>query len=388
MKIIAISNQIPQQNKKGDQLVSFQRLNYMVKAGYCIDLICFESKNIKEDNKARQNLEKIGVTVHFIKLSVLEIAFNLCKALFNNSLPLQCAIFKSNEFSKKIKKIYEIKKIDAIYCVMIRVAPNIDWYKGKLFFEMIDSLGLNFHRRLQKSRGLKKWILKKEQERVSIYEKKLADKSYCSFVVSSIDQKNIGSSKVKVIPLGVNVIKKPRIIKKRPSIIFTGNMFYQPNIDAVTWFVKYCWSDILTEQPEAQFLIVGQNPSSTILSFSKKNSSIKVTGRVPSVIDLLNEATVAVAPMQSGSGMQIKILEAMACAIPIVCTTLGIGDIQATSGKEVLIEDNAKGFSKKVIDMIKSKKENYRIGKNGQNYIDKNHSWKNLNKIFLNFMNE
>lgn len=387
MKIIAISNQIPQEKKKGDQLLAFQHLNYMVNQGYSIDLICFQSKNLDEDNKVMQELEKKGIKVHFIKFSVLEIAFNLCKSLLNNSLPLQCALFKSNEFSKKIKKIYKIKKVDAIYCVMIRVAPNIDWYEGKLFVEMIDSMGLNLHSRIQKTRGLKRWILKKEQEKVTIYEKKLADKSYCSFVVSSIDKNYIGSSKVKVIPLGVNVNKKPRIIKKRPSVIFTGNMFYQPNIDAVTWFVKYCWSDILTEQPQAQFLIVGQNPSSTILSLPKKNSSIKVTGRVPSVTDLLNEATVAVAPMQSGSGMQNKILEAMACAIPVVCTTLGVGDIRAIPGKEVLVEDTAKGFSKKVIDIIKLKKQNYVIGKNGQNYINQNHNWENLNKIFLKSMN-
>jgi len=270
---------------------------------------------------------------------------------------------------------------------MIRVAPNIDWYKGKLFVELIDSMGLNFHRRIQKTRGLKRWILKKEQERVSKYEKKLADKSYCSFVVSSIDQNNIGSSKVKVIPLGVNISGKQRIIRKKPSVIFTGNMFYQPNIDAITWFVKHCWSDILSEQSQAELLIVGQNPSSTILAISKKYSSIKVTGKVPSVIDLLNEATVAVAPMQSGSGMQIKILEAMACAVPIICTTLGVGDIKAIPGKEVLIVDTANEFSKKVIDMIKSKKQNYVIGKNAQNYINQNHSWENLNKIFIKFIN-
>lgn len=386
MKIIAIANLIPAKNKNGAQLVSYQRLNRMSELGYSIDLVCFKSKNQKDDHKAKQILEKKGIHVHFISINIYEAFFNLLKAFIINGLPLQCALFKSKKFTKKIKDILRIKKIEAIYCVMIRVTPNISWYKGKLLIEMIDSMGLNFLRRYKTAKGLKKWIFKKEQEKVSIYEKKLADKSHCSFVVSDIDRKHINSLKIKVIPLGVNVSNKNRKVRIKPVIIFTGNMYYQPNIDAVTWFTKNCWPKILQEEQQAKFFIVGNNPSTSILSISKKYSSIKVMGNVPSIIDKLNKATVAIAPMQSGSGMQIKILEAMSCAIPVVTSNIGLGDLKAVPGKDLLIAKTADDFSKKVISLIQSRKYNELIGSKGQKYILQNHNWDYHNQKFISFI--
>ena len=266
---------------------------------------------------------------------------------------------------------------------MIRVAPNINWYNGKLILEMVDSMGLNFLRRFHIAKGFKKWIFKREQIKVSNYEKSLADRSYRSFVVSSIDQKKINSRKVQVAPLGVKIFKKFRKTVKKPIIVFSGNMFYQPNIDAITWFVKYCWSNILIQLPKAEFLIVGSNPTLEITAIEKKYPSIKVTGRVNSVFEVLNKASVSIAPMQSGSGMQFKILEAMACAVPVVCTSIGIGDIKAIEDKDVIVTDTPNDFAQKVVDIVKSQRQNDRIGKNGQLYVYKNHNWKKLNEKFV-----
>lgn len=387
MNIIAISNRVPALNKTGDQIVSFYRLNYLAKLGHSIDVVCFQSINIKDDNLAKQILKKKGIHVHFIQLNIFESILNLTKAMFNKDLPFQCAFFKSKKFSNKVKVLFKNKKIHSIYCVMIRVAPNIDWYQGKLLVEMIDSMGLNFLRRSKMTKGLKKWILKKEQKKASNYEKNLADRSYRSFVVSSIDQKKIASSNLRVLPLGVNIFNKKRKISKNPIIIFSGNMFYQPNVDAILWFVKHCWSNILKEEPKTKLLIVGSNPAANIILLANKYSSINITGRVPSVFNILNKATVSIAPMQSGSGMQIKILEAMACAIPVVCSTIGIGDIRAKVNKDLLVADTGKDFSQKVIYMIRSMQQNRIIGKNGQLYVAEKHGWENLNQKFINLCN-
>ena len=389
MKIIAISNLIPSENKNGAQLVSFYRLICMTKLNYSINLVCFHSKDKKDDYKAKQILEKNGICVHFITWNIFEAAFNFLRSFITKDLPLQCALFKSNKFSKKIKEIFKNKKIDIIYSVMIRVMPNISntyCYNKKLVIEMIDSLGLNFLRSYQTTKGLKKWIFKKEQKKVSIYEKTLADKSYCTFVSSAIDKKEIGSLKIKVIPNGVKIFNKQRKVRKKPIIVFSGNMYYRPNIEAIIWFIKYCWDNILQVEPQSQLLIVGNNPSSAIISVTKKYPSIKVTGKVLSVVNILSQATVAIAPMQSGSGIQNKILEAMSCAVPVVTTNIGFGDLKAVIDKDLFVEDNANNFAKKVIYLIKSIKQNMVIGKNGQKYVRRHHNWEILNKTFIDFL--
>jgi len=387
MKLIAITARIPILNSKGDQLIAYNRIIHLAKIGHKIELICFGSNKKIENRKAKEILEKNGINVHLIKWNFFEAFFNILKSFLFDTLPLQCAFYKSKKLSKKIKHIYQNNQIDLIYCVMIRVVPNIEWYKGKLLIDVIDSMGLNFLRRYKKKKSLMKWILKKEKESVSKYEKNIINKSYISFVVSSVDQKYIGSKNVKVLPIGVNIYGRKRKINKDPILIFTGNMSYDSNIESIIWFIKYCWSNILIKEPKSKLYVVGNNPSAALKSISKKFQSIIITGKVISIYKYINKATVAIAPMQSGSGMQNKILEAMACGIPVVSTSLGVGDIKAVKNRDLLVADDPKSFSDKVVLMIKSKDLNHEIGNNGLKHVEINHNWESINNTFVKLSN-
>jgi glycosyltransferase involved in cell wall biosynthesis len=386
MKIIAISSGIPSIGQRGYQVTSFFRLIHLANLGHSIKLVCFGNLKKNKDYKAKRILEKKGIQVHFVQWNILESAWNLLKAIFQSSMPFQCALYRSAKFSKTINQLFESTRADSIYCVMIRIAVNISWFKGKLFVEMVDSMGLNFLRRSYLIKGPKRWIFNIEQKRVSKFEKELADRSKHSFVVSNIDKKKISSIKVNTIPIGIDIksFDKPRKTKKNPVIIFSGNMFYQPNIDAILWFVKNCWLYILDNEPSAKLYIVGNKPHYKIILLKKKYPSIVITGHVSSMANMLNKATVAIAPMQSGSGMQIKILEAMASSVPVVSTTIGLGDIKAVADKDLLIADEPLDFSQQVFKLLKSKNQNRTLGKNGQKYVSLNHDFNILNKRFSN----
>ncbi|WON82830.1 glycosyltransferase [Chromobacterium haemolyticum] len=174
--------------------------------------------------------------------------------------------------------------------------------------------------------------------------------------MSSIDADFICSKNIDVIPLGV-AIQRPlneRVRSFPPVVSFTGNMNYQPNVDAVLWFVQHCWKEIKKESPGVRLVVAGNEPQLSIKTLSDDDPSIMVTGRVPSIADILNKSTVAVAPMRSGSGMQFKILEAMACGVPVVATTLGLGDISAINGQDIIIADNPNDFARQVVRLIKN----------------------------------
>jgi glycosyltransferase involved in cell wall biosynthesis len=91
----------------------------------------------------------------------------------------------------------------------------------------------------------------------------------------------------------------------------------------------------------------------------------------------LCKANIAIAPMQSGSGMQNKILEAMAVKVPVITSTLGLGDLKAKIGKDLLIADSADMFIRQII-YLKNTKHQQEIGYNGYKYVLENHSWKNI----------
>lgn len=102
-------------------------------------------------------------------------------------------------------------------------------------------------------------------------------------------------------------------------IVFTGEMNYKPNVDAVLWFVAEVWPHVLQQQPAATFVIVGRNPVPAIRALAQQQN-IEVTGRVEDVRPWLGSAALVVAPMQLGRGIKNKVLEAMAMAKPIVAT--------------------------------------------------------------------
>jgi len=191
--------------------------------------------------------------------------------------------------------------------------------------------------------------------------------------VSPIDAKASGSRKTLVLPLGVEV-HPPVEPCQRPIVVFSGNMGYSPNIIAAEWFVRNCWAAVREAVPNATFRVLGGNPGPSILEM-RNIPGVEILGHVDNMMSAISEAAVSVAPMQSGSGMQFKILEAMACGLPVVATSLGLGAIRATSGTEVLIADDKEMFSKTVINLLRNPNLRATIGGYARSFVETFHTW-------------
>lgn len=384
MKILAISGRIPAIDKNGDQVISYFRLRHLARDNR-IELICFGDRANDEDLKATRVLEEAGIVVHLVPWNRALAALQVLRAIPDGGMPFQCAYFRSSQFRKTYQQVFGRFAPDALYAVMIRILPNAADYQGHLFVDMVDSMGLNFGRRASMETGLKGWMLGIEARRVAAYEKKIAERADRCFVVSSIDQQAIGSDHVGVLPLGIDVqrFNKPAAPAKEPLIAFTGNMFYQPNVDAILWFAEHCWPAIKAAVPGVRIVVVGNRPQPSVVALGKQDPAIDVMGRVPSVADVLKTAAVAVAPMRSGSGMQFKILEAMACGIPVVATTIGKGDIGCAAGADILVSDTGAEFARQVVALLQSPALRQQIGDAGFRYVQDMHSWDAINQQFV-----
>src|SRR5437868_7433587 len=121
-------------------------------------------------------------------------------------------------------------------------------------------------------------------------------------------------------------------------------MSYPPNVRAVSWFTEACFERIRAHVPGASLLIAGKAPVRQVRQLGEREG-ISVTGFVDSMPEMLRRATVAVAPMISGAGIQNKVLEAMACGLPVVTTTTGLGGIEAVPGRDLVVADDAGAFA-------------------------------------------
>ncbi|MBA2123511.1 hypothetical protein B9J78_00975 [bacterium Unc6] len=375
MKILFITPRFPYPPLKGDQAVPYHRLRILNRRHEITLLSLYD----KEDELAGlDNLKPFCKAIHTVRLPQWRSVMNVALKGPFTSLPLQALYYWSNAFKKRIDELLAENSFDLIHAYMLRVAPYLSDVSAPKVLELIDSMQLNLERRVAMERIPKRWLFQEELRRIVHYERNIGDYFDQMIVVSEKDRALIPNKKVRVIPNGVDTeLFKPQSKEsKEPAIVFSGNMGYFPNESAVIWFVEKCFRRIKKEIPDAKLVIAGNNPSSKIKKLGD-NLSIFVTGFVESMVDELNKAQVAIAPMQSGSGMQFKILEAMSCNLPVVTTTLGLGDIKARPGEEICVADTAEDFAETVVTLIKSPEMADRIGRKAREFVMHNHSWEN-----------
>jgi glycosyltransferase involved in cell wall biosynthesis len=102
---------------------------------------------------------------------------------------------------------------------------------------------------------------------------------------------------------------------------------------------------------------------------------IEVTGYVPRIQDFLARATVAVAPMQAGTGIQNKVLEAMASGTPVVATSYALGGIEAQDGKNLLLACDAEELSEQVLRLFKNSVLRIFLARNARQLVEEKYTW-------------
>jgi sugar transferase (PEP-CTERM/EpsH1 system associated) len=187
-----------------------------------------------------------------------------------------------------------------------------------------------------RSGPLGRWIYGREARTLLAFEDAIARDFDASFVVSDVEKdlfvQRIPGVQPFVIPNGVDVehfVSAGHEQRDPHTLIFTGVMDYEPNVDGVCWFADTCWPLLRQRFADAKLLIVGSKPVAAVQALAQC-PGIEVTGRVPTTPPWFDRATVAIAPLRLARGVQNKVLEAMSMALPVVSTTQaaqGLGEV-------------------------------------------------------------
>lgn len=196
-----------------------------------------------------------------------------------------------------------------------------------------------------------------EAAKMANYERQAMEKFDHVIAVSDRDRDEMRAvnqhSPITVVPTGVDIEKYPMVPSASgspPLLVFTGSMDWEPNIDAMEYFCKEIWPEVLHTFPEARLQIVGRSPHRRVQSLA--SSSVDVTGTVPSVATYLRDATVVVVPLRIGGGTRLKIFEAMAMGKALVSTSIGAEGLDVTHGRDILLADDAASFSQAILQLL------------------------------------
>jgi glycosyltransferase involved in cell wall biosynthesis len=167
------------------------------------------------------------------------------------------------------------------------------------------------------------------------------------------------------------------IARQPASLVISGKMSYHANVSMVNYMVTEILPKIWEKRSDVQLWIVGKDPPKDVRKFGD-SSLIHVTGTVPDVRPYLQSATVAVAPLVYGTGVQNKVLESMACGTPVVATSLAVSALNAQPGKDLLVADQPTEFARHIFNLLENPQHQRSLGVSGRRYVDNNHRWEKI----------
>ena len=164
----------------------------------------------------------------------------------------------------------------------------------------------------------------------------------------------------------------PQSRAKRREIIFSGNLEYEPNREAVKYFRQEIWP--LLRSSNVTWRLIGRNPEG-VRRFVKGDPRIELSGPVEDAISEIASAQVAVVPLRSGSGTRIKIIEAWAAGTPVVSTSIGAEGLPCRAGEHLLIANHPKSFAEAVIEVLESERVATALAGAGRSLYERELTW-------------
>lgn len=375
MKILFVTPRFPYPPHKGDTALAFHRLRTLSARHELVLLTMYERE---AELEGLPRLNGFCSAVHTVRLPRWRSYLNMLALGAWSRTPLQVLYYRSRAFRAKLDELLARERFDLVHGFMLRLSPYLEDLPVPRVLELIDSMQLNLARTADRSRGLRRLLYREELRRIRPYEHRADRFGDALLLVSEIDRSMIPSERAVALPLGVDrTDAAPHDEASRPVVVFSGNMGYAPNVEAVTWFANACWQRIRLAVPHAEFWIVGGNPVSAVEALASRDG-IRVTGFVPEMAAVLRRAAVAVAPMRSGSGMQAKVLEAMACGLPVVASELGLGAIAARRGEELVVANAPGDFADSVISLLRDAPARQLMGSKARSYVTAHHSWEQI----------
>ncbi|MGC8803015.1 MAG: glycosyltransferase family 4 protein, partial [Bacteroidales bacterium] len=174
---------------------------------------------------------------------------------------------------------------------------------------------------------------------------------------------------METAPVGVNCSDKQALITQQRAIMFLGALDWAPNQEGLIWFVEKVWPRVLAQNPYIIFHIAGRNAP---IWMQKKLSTVRNVlfhGEVEKSSEFLAIADIMVVPILSGSGMRVKIIEAMAHGKIVITTTIGAEGIPVVSGEHLLIADSPEMFAQQINHMLANSQQLEAIAKNAIDFV-------------------
>ncbi len=375
MKIFVLLPRIPFPLEKGDKLRAFNQIKQLAKHNEIV--LCALNDNPKvNEQDAFHALQPYCQSINFIRINKLQILLGLVRA-FLKGLPMQCGYFYNRKAAKKINNLIAKHKPDMLFGQLLRIAEYIRYKNLPKTIDYQDIFSYGMKRRADIASFVTRPIYNMEYRRLCRYEAAIFEDFDVKTIISEPDRELFPHERrdeILIIPNGVDHdYFKPQKREKKYDLVFTGNMSYPPNVNAVDYLANEIMPIVWKTLPGTSLYIAGATPDPKVKKAASER--IIVSGWLDDIRDAYAQSRIFIAPMRIGTGLQNKLLEAMSMRLPAITSPLANASLGAKPDEEILIGNNAEEMAQHIITLLTNKEKAERLAQAGFDFTNRVYDW-------------
>lgn len=376
MRILMLAHRIPYPPHTGDKTRAYHIARYLARRHEVTLAFLVDEP---ADLSGVQPLREMVARVDFARLWK---PWSLCKGLGGLAVgaSLSLPYFTSRRLQRQLGRSGGAAEYDVIYASSTPMAQYARGLGLPVVMDFVDVDSNKWSQYGRYSRPPLSWLYRTEGRRLQDCEAEIARWARLCVLATAAEEDLLKSfapwARTSVIPNGIDLEYFRPIQRDRvpAAVIFTGAMDYLPNIDAARYFCGEILPLVRREIPDTRLYIVGLNPPTAVKRL-EGIPGVVVTGRVPDVRPYYTRASVCVAPLRMGRGVQNKVLQAMAMGVPVVASSVAHRGLEAEPGKHLHVEDDAAAFACRVVSLLRSPAEQRAMGRSARAFVEAHHAW-------------
>jgi glycosyltransferase involved in cell wall biosynthesis len=388
MKILFLSRWFPYPTNNGSKLRIYNLLRGLSKH-HAVTLLSFADQ--PDVSPEAPEVRSICTEVQVIPWREFDPNSARAKLGFLSLKPRSIIDTFSPEMAQAITNALNKQKYDLVIASQLQRAAYYPYFQDvPALFEEIE-IGLIYGQantsvdKVQRLRHAFTWF------KLRIYLSQLL-KSFQAVTVASEQERELIArnfphvKKIQVIPNCMNMAdyKDIHAEAKPNTLIFTGSFRYHANYEAMVWFVREVFPLILEQVPDTHLIITGDHADLPLPS----NRNVTLAGYVDDIKGLIASSTVALAPLWSGGGTRLKILEAMAIGTPVVATTKGAEGLDAITGEHLFVTDEPDKFAKHVINLLADGDLRRKVAGDADRFVREKYDWAGVMPELLSLLKQ
>ncbi len=392
MKVLQICNKPPYPPVDGGTMAMNSITQGLLSAGCKVKVyaVCSDKHPVKEHAIDESYREKTQFEAEYIDLN--PHILNAGVAMFcGESYHVQRYI--SSGFKSHLIEILKKEEFDIVLVESIFITPYVEtirkYSQAKIILRAHNVEHDIWKQLAQSTRDpMRRWYLKHLSLTLAAYEREHAndyDGIACITEKDASFFKEAGYRKtLTAIPFAVEPEPLDNIEAESNSLFHIGSMDWMPNVESIEWLLSDIWPEIHKEVPQVKMYIAGRNTPDRLMNY--KAEGVTMVGEVPDAMYFIGSKQINIVPLRSGSGIRVKIIEAMSAGKTVISTTLGAQGIEYTDGKNILIANTPKEFAQQVKRCVDDPEYCSKIGHEAYNLIATRYANKQVTQELVEYM--